>query len=80
MAEQKFSFCPYCGAKLKPDDVVCPNCGKKLPQNDEPKSNKVWTGLSRLFGNPYKEGMSRYQAEKKEAAKNKRKSNRMIPS
>ncbi|WP_057823481.1 zinc ribbon domain-containing protein [Lentilactobacillus sunkii] len=70
MAEQKFLFCPYCGAKLKPDDVVCPNCGKKLPIDDghseEPtSSNSWWTGLSKLFGNPYKEGMSRYQAEKK---------------
>lgn len=67
MAQQKFSFCPYCGAKLKPDDVVCPNCGKKLPIDDEntPNTNSWWTGLSKLFGNPYKEGMSRYQAEKK---------------
>ncbi|MEE8824976.1 double zinc ribbon [Lentilactobacillus sunkii] len=67
MAEQKFSFCPYCGAKLKPDDVVCPNCGKKLPIDDEQSqsTNSWWSGLSKLFGNPYKEGMSRYQAGKK---------------
>ena len=66
MAEQKFSFCPYCGAKLNPDDVVCPNCGKELPIDDDysSKTNSWWTGLSKLFGNPYKEGMSRYQAEK----------------
>ncbi|AEB74213.1 zinc ribbon domain-containing protein [Lentilactobacillus buchneri] len=68
MAKQKFSFCPYCGAKLKPDDVVCPNCGKKLPvdENQPASTNSWWTGLSRLFGNPYKEGMSRYRAEKNE--------------
>ena len=68
MAKQKFSFCPYCGAKLKPDDVVCLNCGKKLPVDDaKPSStNSWWTGLSRLFGNPYKEGMSRYRAEENE--------------
>ncbi|GAA2973383.1 zinc ribbon domain-containing protein [Lentilactobacillus parakefiri] len=66
MAEQKFSFCPYCGAKLKPDDVVCPNCGKKMPVADDQQTstNSWWTGLNRLFGNPYKEGMSRYRAEK----------------
>ncbi len=65
MAEQEFSFCPYCGAKLNPEDVVCPNCGKKLPKKDEDvKPNKTWAALSHLFGNPYKEGMSRYRAEK----------------
>lgn len=76
MAKQKFSFCPYCGAKLKPDDAVCPNCGKKLPLDDHSEgsnnSNSWWTSLSRLFGNPYKEGMSRYQAEKNEEKRKKK--------
>ncbi|APR07627.1 Double zinc ribbon [Lentilactobacillus parabuchneri] len=73
MAEQEFSFCPYCGAKLNPEDVVCPNCGKKLPKKDEDvKPNKTWAALSHLFGNPYKEGMSRYRAEKA-AEKHKKK-------
>lgn len=28
--EVKFSFCPYCGGKLKGDFKFCPDCGHKL--------------------------------------------------
>lgn len=28
--EEKPSFCPYCGEKLKPNYEFCPNCGKDI--------------------------------------------------
>ncbi len=27
---EKYNFCPYCGAKLKPDFEFCASCGKKI--------------------------------------------------
>ncbi|KRM43681.1 zinc ribbon domain-containing protein [Lentilactobacillus parafarraginis] len=63
MASQKFAFCPYCGAKLTGNPTVCPNCHRQLPvETHEPKS--AAPSMTKLFNNPYKEGMDRYREEK----------------
>jgi hypothetical protein len=29
VSASSFRYCPYCGSKLRPEDVFCSNCGKK---------------------------------------------------
>ncbi len=55
---KEMAFCPYCGTKLPKQATVCPNCHRKLPQRSTTPS------MNRLFANPYKEGVARYQRER----------------
>lgn len=66
MTAEDFSFCPYCGAKLKTGDLVCPHCHRRLPvAQTEPKQPSI----NRMANNPFREGMARYHEKTKSSAK-----------
>ncbi|MFD1124835.1 zinc ribbon domain-containing protein [Lentilactobacillus raoultii] len=60
MMKQRLAFCPYCGTKLTGQPVTCPHCHRQLPTADI-KSDKGLS-LNRLFDNPYRTGMKRYES------------------
>lgn len=59
MSELNYQFCPYCGAKLVEQVETCPNCKRDLSKPVEKLSMNLQ--MWKMFSNPYKEGMARYQ-------------------